>query len=162
METNAIKERYSDAELEEFKALILDKIAKAERDLEIIRGTYLNHAGNGTEDTSPTFKPFEEGSETMSKEANAQLAARQEKFIRDLRNALVRIENKTYGICRVTGKLISRERLLAVPHATFFLTFFYHCPKFVVFHVNICLSIQNSGIILLPLTQKALFLLKIV
>ena len=117
METNAIKERYSDAELEEFKALILDKIAKAERDLEIIRGTYLNHAGNGTEDTSPTFKPFE-GSETMSKEANAQLAARQEKFIRDLRNALVRIENKTYGICRVTGKLISRERLLAVPHAT--------------------------------------------
>ena len=118
METNAIKERYSDAELEEFKALILDKIAKAERDLEIIRGTYLNHAGNGTEDTSPTFKPFEEGSETMSKEANAQLAARQEKFIRDLRNALVRIENKTYGICRVTGKLISRERLLDVPHAT--------------------------------------------
>ena len=118
METNAIKERYSDAELEEFKALILDKIAKAERDLEIIRGTYLNHAGNGTEDTSPTFKPFEEGSETMSKEANAQLAARQDKFIRDLRNALVRIENKTYGICRVTGKLISRERLLAVPHAT--------------------------------------------
>ena len=118
METNAIKERYSDAELEEFKALILDKIAKAERDLEIIRGTYLNHAGNGTEDTSPTFKPFEEGSETMSKEANAQLAARQEKFIRALRNALVRIENKTYGICRVTGKLISRERLLAVPHAT--------------------------------------------
>ena len=118
METNAIKERCSDAELEEFKALILDKIAKAERDLEIIRGTYLNHAGNGTEDTSPTFKPFEEGSETMSKEANAQLAARQEKFIRDLRNALVRIENKTYGICRVTGKLISRERLLAVPHAT--------------------------------------------
>lgn len=118
METNAIKERYSDAELEEFKALILDKIAKAERDLEVIRGTYLNHAGNGTEDTSPTFKPFEEGSETMSKEANAQLAARQEKFIRDLRNALVRIENKTYGICRVTGELISRERLLAVPHAT--------------------------------------------
>ena len=105
METNEKKERYSDAELEEFKALILEKIAKAERDLEIIRGTYLNHAGNGTEDTSPTFKPFEEGSETMSKEANAQLAARQEKFIRDLRNALVRIENKTYGICRVTGKL---------------------------------------------------------
>lgn len=82
METNEKKERYSDAELEEFKALILEKIAKAERDLEIIRGTYLNHAGNGTEDTSPTFKPFEEGSETMSKEANAQLAARQEKFIR--------------------------------------------------------------------------------
>ena len=118
METNEKKERYSDAELEEFKALILEKIAKAERDLEIIRGTYLNHAGNGTEDTSPTFKPFEEGSETMSKEAYAQLAARQEKFIRDLRNALVRIENKTYGICRVTGKLISKERLMVVPHAT--------------------------------------------
>lgn len=118
METNEKKERYSDAELEEFKALILEKIAKAERDLEIIRGTYLNHAGNGTEDTSPTFKPFEEGSETMSKEANAQLAARQEKFIRDLRNALVRIENKTYGICRETGKLIPKERLRLVPHAT--------------------------------------------
>ena len=71
-----------------------------------------------TEDTSPTFKPFEEGSETMSKEANAQLAARQEKFIRDLRNALVRIENKTYGVCRETGKLIPKERLRAVPHAT--------------------------------------------
>ena len=118
METTEEKKRYSDAELEEFKALILEKIAKAERDLEIIRGTYLNHAGNGTEDTSPTFKPFEEGSETMSKEANAQLAARQEKFIRDLRNALVRIENKTYGICRVTGRLIAKERLRAVPHAT--------------------------------------------
>ncbi|MDD4820449.1 MAG: TraR/DksA C4-type zinc finger protein [Flavobacteriales bacterium] len=118
METNAVKERYSDAELEEFKALILEKIAQAERDLEIIRDSYLNHAGNGTEDTAPTFKTFEEGSEVMSKEANAQLAARQEKFIRDLRNALVRIENKTYGICRVTGKLISKERLMAVPHAT--------------------------------------------
>lgn len=118
MKAEDIKERYSDAELAEFKELILEKIAKAERDLEVIRGTYLNHAGNGTEDTSPTFKPFEEGSETMSKEANAQLAARQEKFIRDLRNALSRIENKTYGICRVTGKLISKERLKAVPHAT--------------------------------------------
>ena len=118
MKAEDIKERYSDAELAEFKELILEKIAKAERDLEVIKGTYLNHAGNGTEDTSPTFKPFEEGSETMSKEANAQLAARQEKFIRDLRNALARIENKTYGICRVTGKLISKERLRAVPHAT--------------------------------------------
>ena len=118
MAANAEKERYSDAELEEFKALILEKIAQAERDLGIIRDSYLNHAGNGTEDTSPTFKTFEEGSEVMSKEANAQLAARQEKFIRDLRNALVRIENKTYGICRVTGKLISKERLMAVPHAT--------------------------------------------
>lgn len=118
MNANDIRERYSDSDLAEFKELILQKIAKAERDLQIIQGAYLNHLGNGTEDTSPTFKPFEEGSETMSKEANAQLAARQEKFIRDLRNALLRIENKTYGICRVTGKLISKERLRAVPHAT--------------------------------------------
>ena len=83
----------------------------------IIRDSYLNHSGNGIDDTSPTFKTFEEGSETMSKEANAQLAARQEKFLRDLRAALVRIENKTYGVCRVTGKLIPKERLRAVPHA---------------------------------------------
>ena len=78
----------------------------------------MNNGDNGTEDTSPTFKAFEEGSETMSKEANAQLALRQEKFIRDLKNALVRIENKTYGICRVTGKLINKKRLNLVPHAT--------------------------------------------
>lgn len=113
-----IKVRYSDAELEEFRQLILEKIKKAEMDLDLIRGSYLNNEGNGTDDTAPTFKPFEEGSETMSKEANAQLAARQEKFIRDLKIALTRIENKTYGICRVTGKLISKERLRAVPHAT--------------------------------------------
>ena len=78
----------------------------------------MNNGDNGPEDTSPTFKAFEEGSETMSKEANAQLALRQEKFIRDLKNALVRIENKTYGICRVTGKLINKKRLNLVPHAT--------------------------------------------
>ncbi|MDR2122560.1 MAG: TraR/DksA C4-type zinc finger protein [Flavobacteriaceae bacterium] len=110
--------RYSDEELEEFKTLILDKIEKAENDLTMLKEVFVNDLNNGTDDTSPTFKAFEEGSETMSKESNAQLAARQEKFIRDLRNALVRIENKTYGICRVTGKLIGKERLKAVPHAT--------------------------------------------
>ena len=119
MSGNVVKgPRYSDAELEEFKILIEEKISKAERDLAIIRDSYLNHSGNGIDDTSPTFKTFEEGSETMSKEATAQLAARQEKFLRDLRAALVRIENKTYGVCRVTGKLIPKERLRAVPHAT--------------------------------------------
>ncbi|MEC4115721.1 MULTISPECIES: TraR/DksA family transcriptional regulator [Myroides] len=110
--------RYSDADLAEFKMLITAKIDKAQADLELIKSAYMNDLNNGTDDTSPTFKAFEEGSETMSKEANAQLAIRQEKFIRDLRNALVRIENKTYGICKVTGKLIDKERLKLVPHAT--------------------------------------------
>jgi len=110
--------RYSDADLAEFKELILQKIEKAQNDLELIKSAYLNDQNNGTEDTAPTFKAFEEGSETMSKEANSQLAIRQEKFIRDLKNALVRIENKTYGICKVTGKLINKERLKLVPHAT--------------------------------------------
>jgi len=110
--------RYSDADLAEFKELILQKIEKAQNDLDLIKSAYLNDQNNGTEDTAPTFKAFEEGSETMSKEANSQLAIRQEKFIRDLRNALVRIENKTYGICKVTGKLINKERLKLVPHAT--------------------------------------------
>jgi DnaK suppressor protein len=110
--------RYSDADLKEFKTLIEEKIAKATDDLELIRSAYMNDLNNGTDDTSPTFKAFEEGSETMSKEANTQLALRQEKFIRDLKNALVRIENKSYGVCRVTGKLISKERLKLVPHAT--------------------------------------------
>lgn len=110
--------RFSDAELAEFKELILRKLDKAKNDLELIRSAYLNDLNNGTDDTSPTFKAFEEGSETMSKEANSQLAIRQEKFIRDLKNALVRIENKTYGVCKVTGKLINKERLKLVPHAT--------------------------------------------
>jgi RNA polymerase-binding transcription factor DksA len=110
--------RYSDADLSEFKELITKKIEKAKADLELIRSAYLNDLNNGTDDTSPTFKAFEEGSETMSKEANSQLAIRQEKFIRDLKNALIRIENKTYGICKVTGKLIGKERLKLVPHAT--------------------------------------------
>jgi DnaK suppressor protein len=110
--------RYSDADLAEFKELITKKIDKAKADLDLIRSAYMNDLNNGTDDTSPTFKAFEEGSETMSKEANSQLAIRQEKFIRDLRNALVRIENKTYGICKVTGKLINKDRLKLVPHAT--------------------------------------------
>ena len=110
--------RYSDKDLASFKKIIEEKISKAQRDLELIRSAYMNDGNNGTEDTSPTFKAFEEGSQTMSKEANTQLAIRQEKFIRDLKNALIRIENKTYGICRVTGKLISKKRLKLVPHAT--------------------------------------------
>ena len=110
--------RYSDADLAEFKALIQAKLEKAKGDLELIKSAYMNDLNNGTDDTSPTFKAFEEGSETMSKEANSQLAIRQEKFIRDLKNALIRIENKTYGICKVTGKLINKERLKIVPHAT--------------------------------------------
>jgi len=110
--------RYSDKDLAEFKALIQEKIVKALHDLDLIKSAYMNDLNNGTDDTSPTFKAFEEGSETMSKEANSQLAIRQEKFIRDLKNALVRIENKTYGVCRVTGKLINKERLKLVPHAT--------------------------------------------
>ena len=110
--------RYSDKDLEEFRVLIQEKIDKAEHDLELIKSAYMNDHNNGTDDTSPTFKAFEEGSATMSKEANSALAIRQEKFIRDLKNALIRIENKTYGVCRVTGKLINPERLKLVPHAT--------------------------------------------
>ncbi|TYB78896.1 TraR/DksA family transcriptional regulator [Bizionia myxarmorum] len=110
--------RYSDKDLAEFKTLIQEKIDKAKHDLELIKSAYMNDLNNGTDDTSPTFKAFEEGSETMSKEANSQLAIRQEKFIRDLKNALIRIENKTYGVCRVTSKLIAKERLMLVPHAT--------------------------------------------
>ena len=117
---NENKERYSDADLNEFKEIILKKIENAKEDLALINSAYKNDSNNGTDDTSPTFKAFEEGSETMSKESNVQLAIRQEKFIRDLKNALLRIENKTYGICRVTGKLIQKGRLKLVPHATKF------------------------------------------
>lgn len=116
--TEEPKVRYSDKELGEFKALIIGKIEKAKQQLAMYEDAYKNNSSNGTEDTSPTFKAFDEGSETMSKEANSQLAIRQEKFIRDLKNALIRIENKTYGVCRVTGKLIRKERLELVPHAT--------------------------------------------
>ncbi|MEL0651921.1 TraR/DksA C4-type zinc finger protein [Algibacter sp. TI.3.09] len=110
--------RFSDADLAEFKLLIGEKIKKAQHDLALIQSAYMNDHNNGTEDTSPQFKAFDEGSAVMSKESNSQLAIRQEKFIRDLKNALIRIENKTYGICRVTGKLINKKRLELVPHAT--------------------------------------------
>lgn len=110
--------RYSDAELEEFKKLILDKLEKARVDFVLLTEAYTNHNEHDTNDTSPTFKVLEEGYQVLSKEENAKLAARQEKFIQSLENALIRIENKTYGICRVTGKLISKERLRIVPHAT--------------------------------------------
>ncbi len=112
------KTKFSDAELAEFKAIILKKIEKAEQDLDLLREQFANDKNNGTDDTSPQFKSFEEGSSVMSKERNSQLATRQDKFIRDLKNALIRIENKTYVICRVTGKLIDAERLKLVPHAT--------------------------------------------
>ena len=110
--------RYSDQDLAEFKSIIEEKIKHAQEDLVLIESTFKNDSNNGTDDTSPTFKAFEEGYETMSKEANVQLAIRQEKFLRDLKNALLRIENKTYGVCRVTGNLIQKERLKLVPHAT--------------------------------------------
>ncbi|TDI71445.1 MAG: TraR/DksA family transcriptional regulator, partial [Bacteroidetes bacterium] len=108
--SKAVKSRYSDKELEKFRILILEKIEKAQEQLHLIESAYKNDSNNGTDDTSPTFKAFDEGSEVMSKETSSQLAIRQEKFIRDLRNALIRIENKTYGICRVTGKLINPKR----------------------------------------------------
>jgi len=112
------RKRYSDEELQEFKDLILLKLEKARRDLELLTEAYTNLNDNDTSDTSPTFKVLEEGHQVLSKEENSQLAARQQKFIKSLENALVRIENKTYGVCRETGKLISKERLRSVPHAT--------------------------------------------
>ena len=114
----ATKTTYTKSELEEFKKIILAKIESAQDDLSVLRSATANNSDNGTEDTSPTFKQFEEGSSTLSKEENIKLAERQAKFIRNLSNALVRIENNTYGICRVTGKLIAKERLKLVPHAT--------------------------------------------
>lgn len=113
-----LKSRYSDEELDEFKVLILEKLRKATRDLKMLTEAYTVSNEHDTTDTSPTFKILEEGYQVMSKEENSRLAARQDKFIKALENALIRIENKTYGICRVTGKLISKERLRAVPHAT--------------------------------------------
>ncbi len=114
----AEKKRYSDEELAEFKEIILEKLAKAKTDLELLKNTINHSDNNDTHDTSPTFKIMEEGADVYSKEQAGQLAVRQEKFIKHLEAALVRIENKTYGICRETGKLISKERLRAVPHAT--------------------------------------------
>ena len=109
---------YTVAELKGFKDLIESKIKTAEEDLSLLKAAYSNDSDNGTDDTSPTFKAFEEGSTTLSRDENMKLALRQEKFIKNLTNALIRIENKTYGICRVTGQLISKERLNLVPHAT--------------------------------------------
>lgn len=112
------KTRYSDEELKEFKEIILNKIEEAKQDLELLQSSMSLKDDNGTDDTSPTFKLIEDGSDVLSREETAQLAARQQKFIKHLQDALIRIENKTYGICRVTGKLISKERLRIVPHAT--------------------------------------------
>ncbi len=112
------KMRYSDEELLEFKELILQKLEKARKDYEILKAAITHSESNDTEDTSPTFKVLEEGASTLSKEESGKLAQRQQKFILHLEAALVRIENKSYGICRETGKLIPKERLLAVPHAT--------------------------------------------
>ncbi|HRS54389.1 MAG TPA: TraR/DksA C4-type zinc finger protein [Bacteroidales bacterium] len=116
--TSQERTRYSDEELQEFKQIILAKLEKAKRDLALLTEAYTNANDNDTSDTSPTFKVLEEGHQVLSKEENSQLAARQQKFIKALENALIRIENKTYGICRETGKLISKERLRSVPHAT--------------------------------------------
>jgi RNA polymerase-binding transcription factor DksA len=112
------KTRYSDEELQEFKAIILKKLEKAKEDYELLKNAINHSESNDTDDTSPTFKVLEEGAATLSKEEAGRLAQRQLKFIQHLQAALVRIENKTYGVCRETGKLISKERLRAVPHAT--------------------------------------------
>ena len=114
----AEKTRYSDAELEEFRAIILEKLNTAQKNYEQLRASMMNVDGNDVGDTSPTYKILEEGANTLSKEETTRLAQRELKFIQGLQAALVRIENKTYGICRETGKLISAERLRAVPHAT--------------------------------------------
>ncbi len=110
--------RYSDSELQEFKTIILGKLEKAREDYDLLRATITHASSNDIEDTSPTFKVLEEGAATLSKEESGQLAQRQLKFIKHLEAALIRIENKTYGICRETGRLIPKERLRIVPHAT--------------------------------------------
>ena len=112
------KTKYSDEELEEFKQIILSKLDKARKDYEILKSSITHEESNDTMDTSPTFKVLEEGATTLSKEEAGRLAQRQQKFIQHLQAALVRIENRTYGICRETGKLIPADRLRAVPHAT--------------------------------------------
>lgn len=112
------KSRFSDSELEEFKEIINNKLVEAKQDLELLKNSLSHKDDHGTDDTGRSFNMMEDGSETLSREEMAQLAARQEKFIRNLENALIRIQNKTYGICRVTGKLIKKERLKLVPHAT--------------------------------------------
>jgi len=112
------KTRYNEEELEEFKQIILNKLDKARKDYELLKEAITHGESNDTQDTSPTFKVLEEGAATLSKEEAGKLAQRQQKFIQHLSAALVRIENKTYGICRATGKIIPKERLRAVPHAT--------------------------------------------
>ena len=112
------KTRYSDAELEEFRAIINEKLQAAKGEYENLRSAVMNANNNDTDDTSPTFKHMEEGASTLSKEDAGRLAQRQMKFIQNLQAALIRIENKTYGVCRETGNLIPKERLRAVPHAT--------------------------------------------
>ena len=112
------KTRYSDKELEEFRAIINEKLEVARQEYENYRAAVTNADGNDTVDTSPTYKVLEEGASTLSKEEAGRLAQRQMKFIQNLQAALIRIENKTYGVCRETGKLIPKERLRAVPHAT--------------------------------------------
>ena len=114
----AEKTRYTDAELEEFRAIIIEKLELAQRDYDRLKSSLMNMDGNDVVDTSPTFKVLEEGANTLSKEETTRLAGRQLKFIQSLQAALIRIENKTYGICRETGKLIPAGRLRAVPHAT--------------------------------------------
>jgi RNA polymerase-binding transcription factor DksA len=116
-ETKTFGKRYSDEELQEFREIILEKLQKAKENLSQLIEAFANDA-NDISDTSPTFKVLEEGSSVRSKEDNALMASRQEKFIKDLEAALLRIENKTYGVCRVTGELIPKERLRIVPHAT--------------------------------------------
>ena len=113
-----LKTRYSDEELQEFKAIIMNKLEKAKEDLALLTEAYTNNSEHDTNDTSPTFKVLEEGQQVLSKEENSRMAARQQRFITNLENAMIRIENKSYGICRSSGKLISKERLRAVPHAT--------------------------------------------
>ena len=110
--------RYSDNDLQEFQALIEEKLAVARENYDELQRALSHSDDNTTDDTAPTFKMMEDGSETMSREETAQLAARQQKFIVNLENALLRIKNKTYGICRVTGKLIPKAHLRLVPHAT--------------------------------------------
>lgn len=114
----AEKTRYSDEELSEFRDIILEKLNKAKKTYDDLRAIITNSDGNDVTDTSPTFKVLEEGASTLSKEEAGRLAQNQMKFIQNLQSALIRIENKTYGICRETGKLIPKERLRAVPHAT--------------------------------------------
>jgi DnaK suppressor protein len=118
MKTETEKTKYSETDLQEFKALLLDKLRSAKEELNALATSLSSPNANGTDDTAGTYKTLEDGSATLEKEQINQLAARQKKFIEQLEAALVRIENKTYGICRETGKLIPKERLRAVPHTT--------------------------------------------